>query len=332
VVGIGLLIVYVIRVMITVVLVIAGPLFLMFHALPHTDPLAQWWWKATTAVLAIQVGQSLVLLVAVKTLLSGGVYLFTSFGAFGTMIGAIGLFIVLFKIPFWLFAAVRIGSGRSLIGGLARAYVAAKTFGMITGTSNAARTARTATATSPIGGAPADPPWPPPPRIVPTPAVVTRRLREQHDAERVRAARRSRLPSQAPRFLQPGPQATTHDPAAPPATHRPTSPEFSSAPSPATPLVRRTGTPTAPQFHTPGAAPPIRPVRVAAVPAPLQFQRPAPEPADVSRPVQPPTPSPAPVFRPAHPEPRTAATRPRTPSVPPASFHAPTRRRGDTQR
>jgi hypothetical protein len=135
VVGIGLLIVYVIRVMITVVLIISGPLFLMFHALPHTDALAQWWWKATTAVLAIQVAQSLVLIVAVKTLLSGGIYLFTSFGAFGSMIGAIGLFIVLFKIPFWLFAAIRVGSGRSLIGGLARAYVAAKTFGMIAGRS-----------------------------------------------------------------------------------------------------------------------------------------------------------------------------------------------------
>jgi len=336
VVGVGLLIVYVIRVMITVVLIISGPLFLMFHALPHTDPLARWWWKATTTVLAIQIGQSMVLIVAVRTLLSGGVHLFTSFGSFGTMIGAIGLFIVLFKLPFWMFAAVKVGSGRSLIGGLARAYVAAKTFGMITGKSGAAMTTRTATATSSSSGASADPAWPPPPRIAPTPAVVSRRLQEQYDAERVRAARRSRLPSQTPRFLQPGAQATTHDPAIPPATHRPARPEFSSEPSPTNPpaSARRAGPPpVAPQFHTTDAAQPLRPVRVASVPAPLQFQHPVSEPADLSRPTRTSTPPPAAAaFRPAQPEPHAGATRPRTPSVPSVSFRAPTRRRGDTQR
>lgn len=330
VVGIGLLIVYVIRVMITVVLIISGPLFLMFHALPHTDPLARWWWKATTTVLAIQIGQSMVLIVAVRTLLSGGVHLFTSFGSFGTMIGAIGLFIVLFKLPFWMFAAVKVGSGRSLIGGLARAYVAAKTFGMITGRSSAATTTRTATTTSSSGGASADPSWPPPPRIAPTPAVVSRRLREQYDAERVRASRRSRLPSQAPRFLQPGAQATTHDPAIPPATHRPAPPEFSSEPSPRASARRAGPPPVAPQFHTAGV---VRPVRVASVPPLLQFQHPESEPADLARPTRTSTPPPvAPAFRPAHPEPHAGATRPRTPSVPPVSFRAPTRRRGDTQR
>jgi hypothetical protein len=338
VVGIGLLIVYVIRVMITVVLIISGPLFLMFHALPHTDPLAQWWWKATTAVLAIQVAQSLVLLVAVKTLLSGGVHLFTSFGSFGMMIGAIGLFIVLFKIPFWLFAAVKVGSGRSLIGGLARAYVAAKTFGMITGKSGA-RQARTATAASSSGGrggAPADPPWPPPPRIAPTPTVVSRRLREQYDAERVRTARRSRLPSQAPRFLQPGAQATTHDPAIPPAAHRPAAPEFSAEASLGAPpaLARRVGSRAdAPRFEAPGTAQPARPIRVAAVPPPLRFQHPVSDPADLSRPARASTPPPpAPGFRSAHPEPPVGATRPRTPAVPPVTFRAPTSRRGGSTR
>lgn len=98
VVGLGLLIVYVVRVMLTVLLVITGPVFLMFHALPHTDGLARWWWRATTIVVTIQIGQSFVLIVAVKTLLSGGIHLFSSFGALGTIIGAIGLFYVLFKL------------------------------------------------------------------------------------------------------------------------------------------------------------------------------------------------------------------------------------------
>jgi hypothetical protein len=61
VVGLGLLVVYVVRIVITLVLIISGPLFLMCHALPHTDPLARWWWKALTATLAIQFAQALVL-------------------------------------------------------------------------------------------------------------------------------------------------------------------------------------------------------------------------------------------------------------------------------
>jgi hypothetical protein len=40
----ALLIIYVIRVVITLVLIVSGPLFLMFHALPHTDGLARRWW------------------------------------------------------------------------------------------------------------------------------------------------------------------------------------------------------------------------------------------------------------------------------------------------
>lgn len=332
VVGIGLLIVYVIRVMLTVVLIIAGPLFLMLHALPHTDPVAQWWWKATTAVLAIQVAQSLVLIVAVKTLLTGGVHLFTSFGSFGMMIGAIGLFIVLFKIPFWLFGAVKVGSGRSLIGGLARAYVAAKTFGMIAGKRGG--TTRTAATGSGRGGASADPPWSPPSHIAPTPTQINKRLREQYDAERLRAARRSRLPSQTPRFLQPDPQTTTHDPAHRTTADPPAAPEFSSGrklgTSPASPR-KASSSPAAPRFHASGGVRPVRPIRTASVPPPLQFQHP-PEPADLSRPTRASTPPPpAPPFRPAHPEPPSGATRRRTPAVPPTRFHPPTSRRGGAQ-
>lgn len=142
IVGIGLLIVYVIRVVVTLILIASGPLFLLCHALPHTDPLARWWWKAITAVLAIQIAQALVLITAVRTFLTGGVQLFGSvLSAFGMMIAAIALFYILFKIPFWLLSAVKVSSGRSLLGGLARAYVAAKTFGMVTGNTRAVNTA-----------------------------------------------------------------------------------------------------------------------------------------------------------------------------------------------
>ncbi|WP_395111587.1 hypothetical protein, partial [Actinomadura sp. SCN-SB] len=49
--------IYIIRVAITMVLIAAAPLALMFHALPMTDGLARLWWRGLTGILAIQVVQ-----------------------------------------------------------------------------------------------------------------------------------------------------------------------------------------------------------------------------------------------------------------------------------
>lgn len=331
VVGLGLLIVYVIRVMLTVILVVTGPVFLMFHALPHTDGLAQWWWKATTVVVSIQVGQSFVLIVAVKTLLSGGMYLFVSFGAFGTIIGAIGLFYVLFKLPFWMFAIVRMGSGRSLIGGLARAYVAAKTFGMISGRP-AARTAP-ATSTAPEQR-PVGVPAPARPRArqrpAPSGAVIAARLRSAYEAEQARSARRVRRPTPAPRFLQPGVQATTHDPAVDfTASRQATTPTFSS--------TARTHTPTPPEparravrprFQAPRTTRSVPPVQTASVPPELQFRAAQPDPPQARTPVAAASSPAPPAFRTTQPASRVGDARRRTPSVPPIVFRAPKPRDG----
>lgn len=67
-----LLVTYLVRVALTFLLIAAAPLLLMFHALPHTDGLARWWWKAFGGVLAIQLAQSLVLAVAMNALLAHG--------------------------------------------------------------------------------------------------------------------------------------------------------------------------------------------------------------------------------------------------------------------
>lgn len=346
VVGLGLLVVYVVRIVITLVLIISGPLFLMFHALPHTDPLARWWWKALTATLSIQVAQALVLITAVRTFLSGGVNLFGStLSALGTLVAAIALFFILFKIPFWLLKAVKVSSGRSFLGGLARAYIAAKTFGMVAGKTGALGKVGGAVGAKSgggggggggggRGGGSAEPPWPAQPRLAPTPEMVNKRLKAAHDAERARAARRSRLPSQAPQFLQPSPQDTTHDPAVTPANQGPAMPpEFSSAPTPATPVSppRRGPRPgSAPQFQAAGGPrrrgatpPPARPIRTASVPPQLQFRPatpPAPQPSSPPRPASAPA---APVFRQAQPEPRLGDAYRRTQSVPPPVFRAP---------
>ena len=52
---------YVLRVAVLVALTVAAPLALACHALPHTEALARWWWRAVTACLAVPVAQSLAL-------------------------------------------------------------------------------------------------------------------------------------------------------------------------------------------------------------------------------------------------------------------------------
>lgn len=64
--AIGLIGVYVVRVATMVVLVAAAPLFLCGHALPQTNGAARLWWRAMIGCLAVQVGQSLILVTAVR--------------------------------------------------------------------------------------------------------------------------------------------------------------------------------------------------------------------------------------------------------------------------
>ena len=133
---IGLLVGYVIRVGLTIILVAGAPIALMFHALPQTEGIAYGWWRAFGGCLAIQIAQSLALVTAFKVLLAPG-----GFTPFGTtrnglvdMIVALALVWLLYRIPFWVLAAIRPGGGRrSLIGSLVRSYLAYRTFGLLTG-------------------------------------------------------------------------------------------------------------------------------------------------------------------------------------------------------
>jgi hypothetical protein len=126
-----LLVTYIVRVALTIILIAGAPLALMFHALPQTEGIAKWWWKAYGGVLAIQVGQSLTLIVAMKVFLAPGG--FTLFGP--TMSGLVNLLValalmyILFKIPFWILGSIRGGGGRSQVGSLVRGFLAYKTFG-----------------------------------------------------------------------------------------------------------------------------------------------------------------------------------------------------------
>ncbi|WP_156755859.1 hypothetical protein [Actinokineospora pegani] len=133
---VALLVTYVVRVAATIILVAGAPLALMFHALPQTEGIAYWWWKAYAGCLGIQLGQSLTLITALKVFLAPG-----GFGLFGpTMPGlvnllvAIALIFILLKIPGWVLSSVRGGGGgRGMVGSVVRGFIAYKTLGMLGG-------------------------------------------------------------------------------------------------------------------------------------------------------------------------------------------------------
>lgn len=131
----ALLVTYVVRVAMTVILIAGAPIALMCHALPHTEGIAKWWWKAFGGCLAIQVGQSLTLITAMKVFFApGGFTLFgPTTGGLVNLLVALALMYILFKIPFWILGSIRGGGGRSLLGRLVGAFVAYKTFGLLRG-------------------------------------------------------------------------------------------------------------------------------------------------------------------------------------------------------
>jgi hypothetical protein len=116
-----LLATYVIRVALLVLLVAAAPLALVGHALPQTEGLARLWWRAVGGLFAIQLGQSLVLICALKIFFtpegSGTLGLSASGGLVDVLV-AICLLWVLVRIPAWVSRAV-FSSSRS--GGLGKA-------------------------------------------------------------------------------------------------------------------------------------------------------------------------------------------------------------------
>lgn len=131
-----LLVTYVVRVALTLILIAGAPLAIMCYALPQTEAVARWWCRAFAGVLAIQLGQSLTLVVFLRVFLDDDN--FTPFGgATGdgmvNLLVCLALFYILVKIPFWIGSQVRTGSGRSLVGGLVRGFIAYKTFGFLRG-------------------------------------------------------------------------------------------------------------------------------------------------------------------------------------------------------
>ncbi|WP_405135103.1 conjugal transfer protein TrbL family protein [Nocardia sp. NBC_01388] len=156
-----LFITYVIRVAVTVVLIVSAPLAMMCYALPATEGVARWWWRAFSACLAIQVVQSMVLITGLKVFLSPGGWWF--FGPTKTgltnVIVALALGWVLMKTPFWLMSALKISPGHGMVSSIVRGFIAYKTMGVLKGGGKTAAAAPRSKKGKP-SGSPTPPPNP----------------------------------------------------------------------------------------------------------------------------------------------------------------------------
>ena len=127
-----LTVIYVARLMLTVLLIAMAPLALACHALPQTEGVARWWWRAFAGVLAIQAAQALVLVAAARIFFATGWATLIG-GALGGHAAAVALdaiqmicvLYILIRIPFWIGRHVWHGRGRSPIRSAARFVFAA---------------------------------------------------------------------------------------------------------------------------------------------------------------------------------------------------------------
>jgi len=116
---------YVVRVALLVLLVVAAPLALACHALPQTEELAQWWWRALAACLGVQIGQSLALITALRVFFQADRAQVVGLGG-GRLVDllvAVCLLWLLARIPAWAVRVVLVGRPGTMVS-VAKSYVA----------------------------------------------------------------------------------------------------------------------------------------------------------------------------------------------------------------
>jgi hypothetical protein len=115
---------YVVRVALLVLLVVAAPLALACHALPRTEELAQWWWRATAACLGVQVAQSLALITALRVFFQADRATVLGLGQarLVDLLVAVCLLWLLVRIPTWAGRMVFAGRPSTLVG-VAKSYL-----------------------------------------------------------------------------------------------------------------------------------------------------------------------------------------------------------------
>ncbi|WP_329521833.1 hypothetical protein [Spirillospora sp. NBC_01491] len=169
--------IYVVRIAITMVLIAAAPLALMFHALPVTDGLARLWWRAITGILAIQVCQSLVLVTAFQLMFSETKDTSNSYFGFPTrnditdLLLAICLLWVMVRIPSWVARTIWQPAQPRMLGQMLKSFLIYRGLGALMGKAGKAvqrppKGVRPLPRT-PLRPLPQPPPAPPPPPLAP---------------------------------------------------------------------------------------------------------------------------------------------------------------------
>lgn len=138
--GTILVFVAIIRITLLLFLVISAPLALLCHALPQTEGIARLWWRGFAGVLAIQVLQALVLILAFKIHLTQPEHAFTTGSAAASLPAVqkaadvlilIGLLYVMVKIPGWVARTIWQQAKPQLLVRLVKALVVYKSLGAV---------------------------------------------------------------------------------------------------------------------------------------------------------------------------------------------------------
>lgn len=167
--------IYIVRLALTMVLIAAAPLALMFHALPLTDGLARLWWRGITGILAIQVCQSLVLATAFRLVFSetedtsGDLIGTPSYNDLVDLLMAACLLWVMLRIPSWVARTIWRPTQPRALGGLLRSLILYRGMGALF----ASRRRIVASARR------RHPPKPPPPPLTPPSSLPTPPSRPQ---------------------------------------------------------------------------------------------------------------------------------------------------------
>ncbi|MFC9973893.1 conjugal transfer protein TrbL family protein [Spirillospora sp. NPDC127200] len=281
--------IYVIRLAITMLLIAAAPLALMFGALPYTEGIARSWWRAFAGVMAIQVLQSLVLVTAFRLLFTEATDSSGSFLGIPTkndlidLLLAIALLWVLIKIPSWVARGIWQQAQPRMLGRLIKTFIVYRGIGALMSRAGRGAAPRGVRHRAPARPTPGQPPGPRPP----------------------------------------GPRRPPHRPPPSPPPRTPATPPVSPVPPAPMPPVSPPQPGTPPVVPFPPAAPtPRTPARPASPPV-VPFAPAGPVPASPPRPASPKVPAPpASPFAPAAPGPVVPA-RPAAPPVVPFPVQGP---------